>query len=144
MLLSCVKISTISKQTKMRFQLSLVTQEYHWVDPKRFLSQWYVWHKPCTYLASTLTPSPNGPKQFFSLWYVRCKPCTYLASRLALYPKVQNELPLEPCHLVVPSRAPKTIYEPMVRLAQTTHQSCTDLTLSPNRKETRFHMTHVT
>ena len=82
--LSCIKISTISKQTKTSFRLSLITQNYHRVHPKRFLSRWYVWHKPCTYLASTLTPSPNGPKRFSSLWYVRRKPCTFLASRLAL------------------------------------------------------------
>ena len=58
--------------------------------------------------------------------------------------RTENELPLEPRHLVVPSRAPKTISEPIVRVAQTTHLSCTDLTLSPNGKEARFQMTHVT
>ena len=59
--LSCVKISNISKQTKMSFHLSLVT-EYHREHPKWFLSLWYVWCKPCTYLAPTLTLSPNRPK----------------------------------------------------------------------------------
>jgi hypothetical protein len=61
--LSCVKISTISKWTKTSFHLSLVTAEYQWVRPKRLLSLRYVWRKPCTYLALTLTPSRNGPKQ---------------------------------------------------------------------------------
>jgi hypothetical protein len=61
--LPCIKISTISKQTETSFHLSLVTFEYHWVCPKWFMSLWYVWRKPCTYLALTLTPSPNGPKQ---------------------------------------------------------------------------------
>jgi hypothetical protein len=42
MLLSCVKISTISKQTKMRFHLSLITKEYHQVRPEGFLTLWYV------------------------------------------------------------------------------------------------------
>ena len=60
---SCVKISTTSKRTKMSFQLSFVTYEYHRVRPKRYLSLWYVWRKPCTYLALTLTPSPNGPNK---------------------------------------------------------------------------------
>jgi hypothetical protein len=32
--LPCVKFSTISKWSKMSFQLSLVTLEYHWVCPK--------------------------------------------------------------------------------------------------------------
>jgi hypothetical protein len=60
--LSCVKISTISKQTKASIHLSLITLEYHRVRPKRFLSLWYVWHKPSTYFAPILTLSPNGPK----------------------------------------------------------------------------------
>jgi hypothetical protein len=38
----------------------------------------------------------------------------------------RNELPLEARHLGVPSGASKAIYEPMVRLAQTVHLSCTD------------------
>jgi hypothetical protein len=60
--LLCVMISTISKRTKISFHLSLVTLEYHRVHPKRFLSLWYVWRKPCTYLASRLSVSPNGMK----------------------------------------------------------------------------------
>jgi hypothetical protein len=60
--LSCVKIHTISKWAKLSIQYSLVTKEYHRVRPKQFLSLWYVWRKPCTYLAPTLTLSPNGPK----------------------------------------------------------------------------------
>jgi hypothetical protein len=106
---SCVKISTISKRTKMTLHLCLVTSEYHQVHKKRLLSLWYVCHKPCTYIAPTLTPSPNGQKQdspwptsprsfigcvqndFLSLWYVRHKLCTYLASRLALSPNIQKQ-----------------------------------------------------
>jgi hypothetical protein len=60
---SCVKIHTISKQTKMCFPLSLVNLEYHRVRPKWFMILWYVWHKPCNYLALTQTPSRNGRKQ---------------------------------------------------------------------------------
>ena len=60
---SCVEISTISKWTKTSFQLSFVTLEYHRVRPKRYLSLWYVWRKPCTYLVLTLTPSPNGANE---------------------------------------------------------------------------------
>jgi hypothetical protein len=33
-----------------------------WVRSKQFLSLWYVWRKPCTYLALKLTLSSNGPK----------------------------------------------------------------------------------
>jgi hypothetical protein len=62
-LLNCVKINTVSKQTKTSFHLSLVPLEYCQVRPKWFLSLWYIWRKPCGYLVPTLTPSPNGPKQ---------------------------------------------------------------------------------
>jgi hypothetical protein len=58
-----IKITTISKRTKTSFHLSLMIMEYHRVRPKRFRGQWYVWRKPNTYLALTLTLSPNGPKQ---------------------------------------------------------------------------------
>jgi hypothetical protein len=52
--------------------------------------------------------------------------CTYLVSRLALSPNGPNRAPLDPHHLGEPSSASKTIYEPMVRLTQTEHLSCTD------------------
>jgi hypothetical protein len=60
--LSCTQTNTTSKQTEMSFHLSLITQEYHPVHPKQFLSLWYVWRKPCTYHAPKLTLSPNRPK----------------------------------------------------------------------------------
>ena len=100
--LSYIKINTISKWTKTSILFSLIVKRYHRVHPKWFLSLWYIWRKPCTYLAPTLTPSPNawnqdstGPtsprstircvwNNFLRLWYVRRKLCTYLASRLAL------------------------------------------------------------
>ena len=56
----------------------------------------------------------------------------------------QNELPLEPRHLVIPSGASKMISEPMVRLVQSMHLSCTDADNTSKRKEERFHITHVT
>jgi hypothetical protein len=61
--------NSISKRTKTRFHMSLVTQKFHRVCPKWFFSLWYIRHKPCTYLASrlALSPSPNGPKQY-STW----------------------------------------------------------------------------
>ena len=75
--------------------------------PKRYLSLWYVWRKPCTYLALTLTPCPNGP----------------------------NEIPHGPRHLGVPSDASKTISELMVRLAQTVHLSYIDTNTISKRTE---------
>jgi hypothetical protein len=86
--LSCLKIGTISKWTETSFHLSLVTYEYHRVCPNQFLSLWYIWCKPCTYLTLTITSSPSGPI-WDSTWlisprYIWRKPCTYLVSRLAL------------------------------------------------------------
>jgi hypothetical protein len=49
--LACTETNTVSKQTETSFHLSLVTQEYHLVVPKQFLSLWYVWCKPSTYHA---------------------------------------------------------------------------------------------
>ena len=56
----------------------------------------------------------------------------------------QNELPLEPRLLVVPSGVSKMISEPKVRLAQTMHLSRTDTNTVSKQKEVRFHMTLVT
>ena len=50
----------------------------------------------------------------------------------------RNELPLEPRHLVEPSGATKTISEPMVRLVQTMHLSCTDANTTSKQKEERL------
>jgi hypothetical protein len=94
--LSCFNINTISKRSRTSFNLSLITLEYRRVHPKQFLSRWYVRHKPCTYIALTLTLSPNRQKRD-STW---------------------------PTRLGLPSGAFKTISKPMVRLAQTTHPSC--------------------
>ena len=64
--------------------------------PKPYLSLRYVWHKPGSDLALTLTPSPNG----------------------------LNEIPHDPRHLGVPSGVSETISEPMVRSAQTMQLCC--------------------
>ena len=56
----------------------------------------------------------------------------------------QNELPLEPRLLVVPSGVSKMIYQPTVRLAQTMHLSRTDTNTVSKQKEVRFQMTHIT
>jgi len=104
---SCIKISTISEQTKWSLDLSLFNYKYHRVRLKWFLSLWCISRKPCTYLLPKLTLSLNELKQdsiwhvikelyqvcpnwFLSLSYVPCKPCIYLASRLALSPNTQN------------------------------------------------------
>jgi hypothetical protein len=102
--LSCTETNTVSKRTKMSFHLSLVTQEYHPLHPKQFLSLRYDWRKPCSYDAPKLTLSPKGSKQdstwptsarssngcvqngFLRLWYIWWKLWSYLEPRLTLYP----------------------------------------------------------
>jgi hypothetical protein len=64
------------------------------------------------------------PELFPSLWYVRHKQCTYLALTLTLSPNELNEIPHEPHDLGVSSGACKTIFEPIVCSAQTVHLSC--------------------
>jgi len=66
--LSCVKISTISEQTKSSLHLSLFNYEFHWVRLKWFPSLWCIRRKPCTYLLPKLTFSLNEPKQD-SIWH---------------------------------------------------------------------------
>ena len=109
--LSCVKISTNSNRTITSFHLSLVTYEYHRVCPIRFLSLWYVRHKPCAYLTLTLTLSQT----------------------------LRNKIPHDPCHLEVPSRVPKMFSEPMVPSAQTMYLSYVKIRTTSKRTKTSFH-----
>jgi hypothetical protein len=126
------------------------------VCPRWFLSLWYVWCKPCTYVEPTLTPSPNRPK-----WHstrptsprssVGCIQSdfwaygTFGANRAPIShqdyhsPKTnRNELVLEAHYLGVPSGASKMIFDP-----QTVHLSCTNISTISKRTKTRFDMTHV-
>jgi hypothetical protein len=102
--LSCTDTNTVSKRTETSFRLGLVTKEYYQMCSKWFMRLWYVWCKSCTYLALTLTLSPNKPNQDCT-WCtssgssIRCvhnefwacglcwrKPCTYLPPTLTLSP----------------------------------------------------------
>jgi hypothetical protein len=56
----------------------------------------------------------------------------------------QKELSFEPCNLGVPTGVSKMISEPMVRLEQTVHLSCTDTNAIFKQIETRFQMTDIT
>jgi hypothetical protein len=113
--LSCVKISTISKQTELSFHLSLVT-EYHLVCPKRLLKLWYVWRKPCTYL----TTDTNS----VSKW-------------------TETKFHKDPRHLEVPSGVSRTISEPTVRSAQTINPSCVKISTISKQTESSFHLSLI-
>jgi hypothetical protein len=79
------------------------------------MSLWYFWRKPCTYIASTQTLSPNEPKRD-STW---------------------------PTHLRVPSGATKTISVPTVLSVQTAHLSCTKTSTISKQNQTWFHLNLV-
>jgi hypothetical protein len=129
---------------------------------KQFLSLLYVWRKPCTYLALTLTPSPNGLRQDLT-WPTSPRSSigcvqndfrsysTFGASRAPIlcqylhYLQMDwNKLPLEPRHLGVSSGVSKMISDPIVHLAQTVHLSCLNTNTVYKLIKTRFKMTHVT
>jgi hypothetical protein len=63
---SCAETNTISKQTKISFHLTYISEEYHQVCPKPFPCPWYIRCKSCTYLALRLKLCPNGSKWAFS------------------------------------------------------------------------------
>jgi hypothetical protein len=114
--LSCVKINTISKRTETRFLLSQITSEYHWVHQKWFLSLWY--------FGENRAPILHLHKHSLQM--------------------NRNEITHDPRHQVVPSGAFKTIFEPMVCLAQTMHLSCVKSNTISKRTETSFHLNLIT
>jgi hypothetical protein len=129
---------------------------------KMIFSLWYVCCKPCTYLALTLIQSLNGPKQdstwhmsprstircsqndFQTLWYIQHKPWTYLVSRLALPPNGPKQASNWASSPKSTIGSIQNDSEPMVRLAQTMHQPCTDTNIVSKRTKARYLMTHIT
>jgi hypothetical protein len=160
--LYCTKISTISKQTKMSFHLTLVTWEYHRVCPKWFMSLWYVWQKPCPYLAPTLIVSPNRPKRdstwptsprssigcvqndFWAYGRFGTNHAPILHGNWHCLQMDRHEITYDPHHLEVPSGASKMISEPMVCLAQTVHLPCDKIATISKWTETSFHLSLIT
>jgi hypothetical protein len=114
--LSCTKTNNISQRTKRRFYMTHVTQEFHRVRPKLFLSLQYVRRISCTYLESRLALYPNGPKRA-SIW---------ASSARSTIRCVQND------------------FEAMVHLVQTVHLSCTKTNTISKRTETSLHFSLVT
>jgi hypothetical protein len=56
----------------------------------------------------------------------------------------RNEIPQDPCHIVVSSGASKMISKPMVRLAQTVHLSCVKISTIFKRTKSSIHLRLVT
>jgi hypothetical protein len=115
--LCSIKISTISKQTKLSIHLSLITEEYHQVHPKWFyelvVCSAQTVHLSCFNISTIPKWTKSGihlsfitkeyywvrQKWFLSLRYVWRKPCTYLASTPTLSsngPKGYSTWPTSP------------------------------------------------
>jgi hypothetical protein len=60
--LSCIKITTISKQTENELSLEPRLLGVPSGVPKMISVPMVVWHKPCPYLSLTLALSPNKKK----------------------------------------------------------------------------------
>jgi hypothetical protein len=160
--LSCSETNSISKRIETSFHLTLVTQEYHPVYPKQFMSLWYVWRKPSTYHAPKLTlslkgtkgdsTSPTSPRSsnrciqndfwVYGTFGINCAPI--LNQEKHYFQMDRNELPFERHHLGVPFIVSKTISKPMVCLSQTVDLSCTNTNTISKQTEMRFYMTHIT
>jgi hypothetical protein len=147
--LSCVRITTISKWTKISFNWasspsSTVCASKMISEPMVHLAQ------SCTYLALTLTLYLNRPKRD-STWAssprstIGCiqndsraygkfgANCAPILHQDYYYLQTdRNELPLVHRHLVVSTVCLKWFYEPMVLLAQPCTYLALTLKLSPN------------
>jgi hypothetical protein len=113
--LSCVKISAISKPIEMRFHISFVTKDYHRCIQNNFGA----------YGTFGTNRAPILHGHYYCLQMDR------------------NKIPHDPCHLEHPSGASKMIFEPMVRLTQTVHQSCINISTISKCTKTRFHMAQI-
>ena len=130
------------------------------VRPKRFLSWRYVCRKMCTYLAPTLTLSPNR-KKWDSTWPISPRSSIWCVQMISehmarLTQTVQlscvnistiskwSEIAHDQHHLGVPSGASKLIFEPMIRSTQTVHLSCDNISTISERTETSFHLSLIT
>jgi hypothetical protein len=160
--LSWTDSSTISKLTKTRFHMTHFTLEFHRVRPKWFLRLWYVWHKPCTYLASrlalylnvlnrasTCASSPRSTircvqNDFWACGTFGTNHAPLLQRHQYYFQMDQNEIPHDPRHHGVPSGASKMTSEAMVRSAQTVLLSCVKISNIFERSGSSFHLSLVT
>jgi hypothetical protein len=159
--LSCTNTNTVSKQSKTRFHMTHVPEEFHRVCPKCLPSLWYVRHKPCTYLALRLALSSKEPKQG-STWALsprstigsvqndfwpygtfganRAPSCTD-ANTISKQTEIRFDWPKSPKSSI---GASKMISEPRVCSAQTLHLSCVKVSNISKRTGMSFHLSLVT
>jgi hypothetical protein len=124
------------------------------VCPKRFPCPWYIRRKPCTYLAPRLKQSPNRSK-WPSTWSTSPRSAinyfqndfwaygTFSVGRAPILHRDwwhlhmdQNKIPLDPCHIGVPSVASKWF----MSLWYVQHKPCTYLQM--DRNELSFDQCH--
>jgi hypothetical protein len=153
--LSCVKITTISKRTKVSLEprhLGLASGVSKMVSELMVcFAQTYHLSWTNTNIVSKhkeerfhMTDVLSGASRMISEPMV-CSSQTMHVSCIKISTiSKRTDLLLEPHHLGVPSGLYKMIYEPMVRLAQTVPLPCTDTNTISKRKEVRFHMMHIT
>jgi hypothetical protein len=159
---NCIKISIISNRTETIFHLS----PSHLGVPSsacKTISEAMVRLAQAMDLSCTDTNTISNRQKWDSTWLtspsssMRCTQNdfwangTFGANRASILNQDwhylhmdRNELLFEPCHLGVPSGASKMNYEPVVRLVETVHLSCTETNIVSKRTETRFYMTQVT
>jgi hypothetical protein len=160
--LSCTDTNTISKWTETRFHIPHITNEFHRLRPNWFLILWYIWRKPCTYLASRLALSPNELNRA-STWgssrrtIIRCVQnylwaygtfganCASILYRHKHWLQMdRNEISQDPSHLVVTSAVSKMISKPVVCSAQSMHLSCVKISTVSKWTESSFHLSLIT
>jgi hypothetical protein len=126
--LSCVKISNTSKWAEMTFPWAMSPRSTIKCVQNNFLGRWYVWRKPWTHLALTITLSPKR-KKWDHTWPTSARSSigcaqndirayvTFNANRSPVTCEDEhslqtdwNELSLVPRHLGVPSAASKMIF----------------------------------
>jgi hypothetical protein len=129
---------------------------------KWFMNLRYVWRKPSTYLAPTLTLFQNRSKQdstwptkprssigclqyYFWAYGTFDKNQAPILHQEKHYPQTdRTELPLVPRHIGVCSSSSKMISIPTVCSVQTVLQPCIDTNTISKWTKRRFHTTHIT
>jgi hypothetical protein len=132
------------------------------VHPKLFLSLWYVWRKPCSYLQLTLTPSPSGPKQdsirrtsprssircvqngFRAYGTIGANRTPILYQHQLYFQTDRNKIPHDPRHLAVPSGVAKSNFEPTIRSTLTVHLSYVNISTLSKQTKMSFPLTLIT
>jgi hypothetical protein len=150
--LACAESNTICKWKKWASTWPMSHRSSIGCTQNDFLAYCMCWRKPCTYLASRFTLSPNTPK-WASIWptsprrslgssqkdflargHIRRKSCTYLVPRLTLFPIEPNRASTWPTSSMSSIRCSHNKFWAIVHSSQTVHLYCTEI--NTNSKQT--------